>query len=169
METPNIRLLEGTEPILKAAVAGDAELAAALGVGVPEQWTEFGTGAFAYSLDKLQADPNAAGWWTWFPILTESNTLVGSCGFKGPPDANGMVELGYEVAVSHRNRGFATAITRLLIAKAWDDASVRTVQAHTLAEENASVAVLRKCGFANVETLSDPDEGDVWRWELKRD
>ena len=168
MQNNRLQLINGTPTLLEAAVQGDAALASALNAEVPANWTVFGTGAFQYSLDQLANDPQAAPWWTWFPILTQSSTLVGSCGFKGPPNASGMVELGYEVAEAFRNRGIATEITQLLIEKAFADAAVHFVQAHTLAEENASVAVLRKCGFEQAETLTDPDEGDVWRWELKR-
>ena len=41
-----------------------------------------------------------------------------------------------------------------------------TVVAHTLAEENPSTAVLTKCGFERTATIADPDEGEIWRWEL---
>ena len=47
--------------------------------------------------------------------------------------------------------------------------TMATVVAHTLAEENASCAVLRRCGFHRVATVRDPDAGvdaEVWRWEL---
>ena len=101
-------------------------------------------------------------------MLVDGNVLVGSGGYKGPPTEQGMVEIGYEIAEAYRGRGFATEMAQLLVQKALEAPEVQLVQAHTLAEENASVKVLRKCGFQHVETLSDPDEGDVWRWELKR-
>ena len=49
------------------------------------------------------------------------------------------------------------------------DAGVEAVVAHTLAEVNASTAVLERCGFVHVDTIADPDGGvgeDVYRWEL---
>ena len=45
-------------------------------------------------------------------------------------------------------------------------AGIDTVTAHTLGEENASTAVLRKNGFVRTGDIVDPDEGTVWRWEL---
>ena len=50
------------------------------------------------------------------------------------------------------------------------DAGVLAVVAHTLAEVNASTAVLERCGFVHVATTADPDGGvteDVYRWELR--
>lgn len=37
--------------------------------------------------------------------------------------------------------------------------------AHTLAQENASNALLRRLGFRFAGEVSDPEEGIVWRWE----
>jgi RimJ/RimL family protein N-acetyltransferase len=46
-------------------------------------------------------------------------------------------------------------------------AGLQAVVAHTLAEENASTTVLTRCGFTRTAELTDPDEGRVWRWELR--
>ena len=40
------------------------------------------------------------------PIEIETNTLIGSCGFKGEP-INGKVEIGYEVTELFRNKGYS--------------------------------------------------------------
>jgi RimJ/RimL family protein N-acetyltransferase len=45
---------------------------------------------------------------------------------------------------------------------------VRCIVAHTLAETNASSAVLARAGFAHVAELANPEVGRVWRWELER-
>ena len=79
-----------------------------------------------------------------------------------------MVEIGYEVAESYQNQGLATEMAQALIDHAFQDERVQVVQAHTLAEENASVKVLRRCGMQFMETGFDPDEGEVWRWEVRR-
>ena len=62
-----------------------------------------------------------------------------------------------------KGSGIATAVVGELVARA-RTAGVSIVSAHTLAEENASTAVLRKSGFARNGQLREPD-GDVWRWE----
>jgi RimJ/RimL family protein N-acetyltransferase len=42
---------------------------------------------------------------------------------------------------------------------------VTLVRAHTLAEENASTAVLTKLGFERVAEIDGAEEGPLWRWE----
>ena len=42
---------------------------------------------------------------------------------------------------------------------------VRVVRAHTRLEGEASMRVLRKCGFERIGQFMDPENGLVWRWE----
>jgi RimJ/RimL family protein N-acetyltransferase len=92
--------------------------------------------------------------------------VVGLGGFYGPP-ADGSVEIGYSVAPAHRGRGHATEAARRWIEIA-TARGVRTVLAHTLAEDNPSTAVLRRLGFRRTDELVDP-EGAIWRWDLPLD
>ena len=90
--------------------------------------------------------------------------LVGSGGFVGPPD-HGVVEIGYEIAPEFRRRGYATAATRAMVAKAAVAGGVHTVIAHTLAHENPSTGVLRRVGFRFAGEWPDQEQGAVWRWD----
>ena len=100
--------------------------------------------------------------WGTHLFLDDDGALVGFGGFKGEP-RDGEVELGYAVAPGRQGRGIATAVVEELVSRA-RTAGVNIVSAHTLAEENASTAVLRKSGFARTGQRREPD-GDVWRWE----
>jgi [ribosomal protein S5]-alanine N-acetyltransferase len=91
--------------------------------------------------------------------------VIGSAGYKGPPDAAGMVEIAYGIAPAYQGQGFATEAAAALVANAFADGRVRLARAHTLPEANASTHVLRKCGFAFIGDVVDPDDGPVWRWE----
>lgn len=169
LTTPHLTLLCCTTEMLNNAIESEEKLAQLLNVTIADNWLTFGTGVFSYTLVKLKEDATAAQWWGYFPIHTASHTLIGTCGYKGKPDANGYVEIGYEIAPAFRNKGFATECALALIDFAFQHAEVTCIQAHTLAEDNPSTHVLLKCGFSKVETLSDPEEGDIWKWELFRE
>jgi RimJ/RimL family protein N-acetyltransferase len=94
-----------------------------------------------------------------------TESVVGKCGFKGPPGADGVVEIAYGVAIEHQGKGYATEAAAALVSYAFSHAEVRLVRAHTLPEPNASTRVLTKCGFRRVGEVIDPDDGLVWRWE----
>lgn len=101
-------------------------------------------------------------------VHRESGSAIGSCGFKGPPDADGVVEIAYGVDPEHGGKGYATEAAAALVRYAFGHSSVRIARAHTLPEANASSRVLTKCGFRYVGEVIDPEDGLVWRWETVR-
>ena len=96
------------------------------------------------------------------------SVVVGSMGFKGPPDNHGVVEIGYGVVPAFQGRGYATEATEAALETALGHKDVCLVRAHTLPTPNASTRVLEKCGFERVGQVDDPEDGLVWRWEVAR-
>ncbi len=152
---------------LEAFQRGMAALAEHLGVSVPEGWPTFPE-AFSFGANGHVGDAPLR-YPALFFIDRAAGTLVGNGGFTGPPDREGNVELGYEIAPAFRNRGFASEAVGAMVAHAFSDEVVSAVVAHTLAEENASVRVLRKVGLRRVGEFPDAEVGTVWRWEIRRD
>ena len=107
----------------------------------------------------------------WVGYLAQEiadTTLVGACGFKGNPDADGSVEIAYFTIPAYEGRGYATEMARRLVQIAWEAGSVQRVLAHTLPEINASGRVLGKIGMTKLGEVLDPEDGRVWRWEIRR-
>lgn len=101
----------------------------------------------------------------FFIVQCARGEVIGTAGFKGPPDADGVVEIAYGIVPTHQGQGYATEAAGALVRFAAADPRVRLVRAHTLPEANASTHVLRKCGFVHIGEVVDPDDGLVWRWE----
>lgn len=164
-----VKLINCTEDILKLLLQGDTYLANSLNLNIPKEWNESGNEIFQYSLDQLEEEPNSEKWLSYLPVEIETRTLLGSCGYKGLPNTNGIVEIGYEVAKDYRNKGFATEFVEILVNNAFEYYEVIEIQAHTLAQENASVQVLKKCRFQFVKEQKDKDDVLNWKWRLKKD
>lgn len=113
--------------------------------------------------DRVTCDPP---WRGYFAVDEESGTVVGSCGFKGNPSAEGTVEIAYGTFASYEGCGYATAMAGALVKIARGDPYVRGVIAHTLPERNASCRVLEKTGFRRAGEIHDPDDGAVWQWRI---
>jgi ribosomal-protein-alanine N-acetyltransferase len=96
--------------------------------------------------------------------LRASGQVIGGCGFLGPPDATGAVEIGYGLAPSQRGKGIATEAVNGLVEEAWRDGRVKLVFALTDQDNGPSQAVLRRAGFRQVDS-----EGEQLRWEIGRD
>lgn len=154
-----------TQAHKRALQQGRAALEALLGLPLPESWPEFPE-AFVPDTVPPEAEPA----WPGFFFLAGPTpwALVGNGGFAGPPTAQGVVEIGYEIAPSCRNRGYATAAARELVQLAFERPGIHAVVAHTLAAPNASNAVLQKLGMVFTAELPNPEVGRVWRWELTR-
>lgn len=117
-------------------------------------------------LARLSAAPSADPWTHGFAVvLKTSGAVIGSCGYKGPPGADGVVEIAYGVDAEHQGRGYATEAAEALVRHAFESPLVGLVCAHTRPEENASTRVLTRCGFRWVGEVNDPEDGRVWRWE----
>jgi ribosomal-protein-alanine N-acetyltransferase len=120
-------------------------------------------------LDALRKSTRADPWQHGFFIVDrEQSCIVGTAGFKGPPDPDGVVEIAYGVAPEYQGRGYATEAANALVEFALADDAVTIVRAHTLPEANASTRVLTKNGFRHLGEVIDPEDGRVWRWELPR-
>jgi DNA polymerase-4 len=163
---PAVTLAVARLPMLEAALQGPDALSRALdGRAIADGWEVF-PDSVRRTRDVLAADPDGGRWGTRLFLLDEPPALVGWGGFKGPPDGDGTVELGYAVAPGFRRRGIATEAVRQMLDDAWSEPEVRAVLAHTLAERNPSTMVLEATGFAfDAEVDGGPR---VWRWRHDR-
>lgn len=177
IHTPRLDLMPGTVAHLEAELAGHAAFAAALGVAVPASWPPefYDADAVRWTLARL-AEQGAAtapgGWGLHYLVRREApRTLIGAGGFKGPPDAQGAVELGYAVAVEHRRQRFATEAVVGWTRFAFADPHVAVVFAQTIPSLPASIGVLENAGFGFAGEGHDPDAPDgepVLRYEIAR-
>lgn len=162
----DILLVDATLDLLDAAAGDEARLSRLLNATIADQWLAFPE-ALAAMREEYAKAPAAREWGTLFFLLDSPRTLVGWGGYKGAPK-EGVVEIGYAIAPGHRGKGFATAAAEAMIARAFASPGVGAVTAHTLAEENASTAILRKLGFKKTAAFIDPEDGPVWGWRRER-
>jgi ribosomal-protein-alanine N-acetyltransferase len=142
-----------------------------LRVTLADNWLGFADAeqAMQPSYEYLKSHPSVLGWWTYLFIHTADLTLIGVGGFKGEPDAEGVVEIGYAIAPAYRGRGLATESARGMIEYAFSHSEVSRVDAHTLPERNVSTRVLKRVGMSYLGVVNDPEDGAVWQWSLRRE
>jgi RimJ/RimL family protein N-acetyltransferase len=176
IETERLRLVPYLAEAMCALMAGDVTAFEELsGLRAGEGLGEFcsaGENLDEVSpawMEQLRAARGADPWRHGFAVVErEGDCVVGSVGFKGPPDGEGMVEIAYGIVPGREGRGYATEAAAACATFAFADERVNVVRAHTLPENNASTRVLAKCGFARLGEVIDPEDGLVWRWERKR-
>ena len=151
LDSARLRLVAATPELVGQDLQGQSELASVIEAEVPPNWPPdlYDRPAMQYAARQL-ADPGQTGWSFWYMIdrLSEPPVVIGICGFKGRPDAQGRVEIGYSVLSQFRNQGFASEATARLVSWAFGHGRVREVSAETLPHLVPSIRVLEKNGFA---------------------
>jgi RimJ/RimL family protein N-acetyltransferase len=169
--TPRLELAAATRALLHAELRGAADLGSALGATVPAEWPPelYDRAAIEWTLRYLEEHPDAGAWTMYYIVRHAADgaarTLVGVCGYKGPP-AEGAVEIGYGILPAYQRQGFATEAVAALLAHAFGDPTVRRVTAETYPHLTPSIGVLEKSGF----TVAGPgSEEGVVCYELVRE
>ncbi|WP_461210933.1 GNAT family N-acetyltransferase [Desulfocurvus sp. DL9XJH121] len=111
--------------------------------------------------------PEAEGWYGWYALAPdggEGALLVGGCGYFGPPDCAGEVEIGFSVMPGSRGLGYATEMAGALVRNAFADPRVARVRARASEDNAASIRVLEKCLFRS----AGPDADGLRCFEIVR-
>lgn len=108
--------------------------------------------AFPVWINWLKEFPDEAEWYAgWEIVLREKNRAVGGIGLAGPPDAKGIVLVGYHIDLRHRREGIAEEALHALCEWAFSDARVKAVQATIPDWNEQSIRLAEKCGFIAVD------------------
>ena len=159
MDMPPVRLIRIDPPLLEALAAATFPDVYGADAG-----TELQT-AKRMVMQTLEHEHRAHAPWVGYLVVdTLASVLVGGCGFKANPAADGSVEIAYRTFEPFRERGFATEMALELVAIARASGKATWVVAHTLPERNASTSVLTKAGFRCVGEVTDSEDGKVRQW-----
>lgn len=75
------------------------------------------------------------------------------------PIDDGNWEIGYHIAKRHTGKGYATEAVKAFLPVITEQAGISEVYGICLAENKASQAVMRKCGFAEIFSGTDKYQG----------
>ena len=100
------------------------------------------------ALRPLAEHPEDTGPGTFLVVV--GGVVVGDCGWFGPPDELGEVEIGYGLAPSARGRGLGLQAVSLLLE--WVEAQgARRVRAEVQPGNEPSLRLLARLGFEHAE------------------
>jgi len=156
LKTKRLELVAATADLLRAEINDRNLFARLLEARVHPAWAqELDYQELMGSMaQRIEDAPGETGWWSWYFVLrnrlTGSRVLIGNGGFKGPPDEEGTVEIGYSLLPPHRNKGYTTEAVQALVSWAFEHPEVALVTAEARPGNTASVRVLRKVGFTEV-------------------
>jgi ribosomal-protein-alanine N-acetyltransferase len=166
-----LRLIPATLEMIQAEKQSPAQLAYLLNVQNPYNWppplNDKHSQEFYYNF--IKNNPGLLGWGMWYFILKnksdKKDILVGNGGFKGDPDKEGEVEIGYSVVELYHRWGFATEAAAGLIEWAFLNKKVKQIIAHTLVGLRPSIGVLEKNKFS---LAGNTTQKGILRFELSK-
>jgi len=158
---PRVRIVQLRAATLQALASGnlaDANATAPLSlppVFVAPDWI----GTWRFRSLQVHEQPESAGWVTGAVWDEGTGQVVGKAGFHGPPDQDGLGEVGYAVVPQLRRRGYGRAALEVLLARAAREPAVRRVRASVSPDNVASLALIRQYGFLRVGEQWDEEDG----------
>lgn len=116
-------------------------------------------GPIPFRMTLIADDPQTAPLLLRMAVLRTDAVIIGSGGFHGRPDADGMIEIGVGIEPAFRGRGFAQELLHGLWSWVVEQPGVVRLR-YTVSPGNApSQAIIRKFGFVYVGTQLDEIDG----------
>ncbi len=149
LETPRLTLIALTVQQMRWQRDDFARLERALGLTASGQRLEDELQpVVSRAISQMRRRPHHARWHCqWAAVLKAERRIVGSLAFKGPPNREKAVEIGYGFDPFYHNRGLATEAVGEMVRWALSEEGVDTVIAETANMNVASMRVLQKVGF----------------------
>lgn len=108
-------------------------------------------------LDELSQDNKAIR----FSIIeTDSNEIIGSCGYDSLDFENAKAEIGFDIARAFWGRGYASEAIRSLLDNAFSALKLNRIEAQLEPENVNSIKVLQKLNFTFEGTLRQYERVD---------
>lgn len=94
--------------------------------------------AVSKKIEKMEKEPGELhDWFTyWLIVVKENNIGVGTVGFKGSPDLNGSVEIGYGLDEKFRRHGYMSEAVSEMLAWAFSHSNCKVVTATQVLKNN---------------------------------
>ena len=159
MVTPRLRLIALPGPVIAEVLAGEpGGFLEHVGVGYPPEWPA--EDRHVLELRKRQISEGVDHRWLLRAVVTRDEpAMVGRIGFHGPPDPNGVVEIGYKVDPAYRRQGFGFECAERLIAAAERLPQVMVVRASIAPGNAPSLRIAERLGLQQVGEQMDEIDG----------
>jgi [ribosomal protein S5]-alanine N-acetyltransferase len=161
IHTQRLALIPFTLEAARTLYARDNAVLAYLGLQATRYWPDQESmDTLPRIIKRLEQVPEPTGFESWMIVLKRNSTVIGDAGFKGPPNAEGVVDIGYSIIEQEHQRGYGMETAKALVDWAFRQPTVKTVTASCLLENVASIRILEKLGM---EELVRDDEVIYWK------
>jgi [ribosomal protein S5]-alanine N-acetyltransferase len=115
-------------------------------------------------IKNLELVKEPTGFESWMIVRQDNMFVIGDAGFKGKPNANGEVDIGYSIIEKEQKRGYGFETAKKLADWAFLHPDVKHITASCLINNIASAKILEKVGM---QEISRDEEMIYWRISRK--
>ncbi len=168
LQTKRLKLLALSPPQLALYLSSPEQLEEELGLTVSRViYLERVQRAINIKLAKMAQVAEADYPWYTYWLLVVADELFGAglAGFKGVPNSQGEVEIGYGIDPAYQRQGYMTEAVQALIDWAFQSLECKVITATDILKSNiASQRVVEKVGM---RVCGETEETLSWRIEKK--
>lgn len=151
LETERLLLVPMTFEFVSKILDGDPALYEEFGIKPIDEWPRIDLIEILPILkDKLSTKPIPDGFEAWLFVDKLDHSIIGDGGFKGPPDENGVLDIGYGIIESRRRQGFAFEAVTALVKWGLSHNNVKAITADCLKNNIPSINLLKKLGMVEI-------------------
>jgi RimJ/RimL family protein N-acetyltransferase len=148
-----------TPAFIAAVLAGRKEDAEQhLHVLLPDHWPGDDVRYLELWLKDMSEAKQFAPWRARVITRIGDRTMIGHAGFHGPPNEDGMVEIGYTIFPAYRGKGYATEAARRLLDFA-RELGAKRFRASVSPDNLPSLAIIRKLSMEQIGEQMDEVDG----------
>lgn len=161
IHTQRLVLVPFTLEIARAVYAFNTGILAEIGLVPTRIWPDQESmDSLPRIIKRLEQLPEPTGFESWMIVLKQNATVIGDAGFKGGPNQEGIVDIGYSIIEQEQQKGYGLETARALVNWAFWHPEVKAVTANCQVENTASARILEKLGM---EELVRDDEMVYWK------
>lgn len=150
-----------TLAIATSILDGNLEVLEILGLKIDEDWPDKESiETLPKIIKNLELVEEPTGFESWMIIKQDNMAVIGDAGFKGKPNANGEVDIGYSIIEKEQKRGYGFETAKKLTDWAFSQQEVKFITASCLINNIASARILEKLGM---QEISRNEEMIYWR------
>lgn len=154
-ETERLMMITLTADMMEAVLKGQGELEKFSPYQLAPEWPmDVYKQLFPYKINKFRKNPQENEW-EGAIVLKGENRIIGDMGYKGGPDWEGAINIGYSIVPAYQGNGYATEMGNAMIKWGLNQPGVRKVVATCYPTNIASIRVLEKIGLRKIERRED--------------
>jgi [ribosomal protein S5]-alanine N-acetyltransferase len=155
ISTERLKIITFTVEMMEAFLKGNNQIEKITPYKVASEYPlEVYKQFFEYKIERFSKFPNENDW-EGIIIHKEDNMIMGDMGFKGGPNKEGIIDIGYSIIPSYQGKGYATEMGKAMVNWGLSQPNVNKVIATCNPDNFASIRVLEKIGFKITHKTED--------------